>query len=205
MRRLSKDCDVASVRAFDFGIPCTFYGFATSTWVEIFSPVRGLVYWHPLTWKIEAPGIGVPCRLTIDEAELARGTVLQTVERLRAAIGYVGAFGTDGTIGGLSYTIHEINPRVCAGFSFFDQASTPAVPLAAIDLVLRELESLAARELLQPLSRYVETMSLGVADQTWIFGASAPTPDDRYLNARYGLDSGTHVLLSEISKDFKWK
>jgi len=68
----------------------------------------------------------------------ARTEVHVVARRLNQRLGYIGAFGTDAILADDHHTIHEINPRICAGFSLLDQLLPEAAPLAGIDLVLRE-------------------------------------------------------------------
>jgi hypothetical protein len=149
---LARDCDQLIEREFDSGRPCTFYGFVTPQWCVDFGPVEALVYWHRTTWRINTPGIIWPMSLPRPQIQAARRTVHETAARLHAYTGYVGAYGTDGVIHCGRYLIHEINPRLCAGFRLLDRILKVNLPLAAVDLVLREIriagdvlrESLAA-------------------------------------------------------------
>jgi hypothetical protein len=145
------DCSRAVVCPADIGIPCTFYGFLSATWIVDFGPVEALVYWHSSSWRIHAPGVVRPLALSEDVLAAAREAVRSAAMRLNAATGYVGAFGTDGVIHGDQYRIHEINPRVCAGFSLLDEIAPVFSPLAAVDLILREYGSSAAEILLPSL------------------------------------------------------
>lgn len=126
------------VTTFSSGIPCTFYGFISADAVVDFGPVEALVYWDRRTWRIHAPGILWPLRPTDRLLGLARSAVHAVARTLRNQLGYIGAFGTDGVLTEDGYAIHEINPRVCAGFSLLDQLLSEAAPLAAFDLALRE-------------------------------------------------------------------
>lgn len=137
--KLGLDCTRVIITTFNAGVPCTFYGFITASAVIDFGPVEALVYWDPRTWRIHAPGILWPLRRTAKVLASARSSVHAVARRLHERLGYTGAFGTDGVISDDGYIIHEINPRVCAGFSLLDQLIPEAAPLAAIDLVLREL------------------------------------------------------------------
>jgi hypothetical protein len=175
---LRRDCTNALVGRLDPGRPCTLYGFVTPDWVIDFGPVEALVYWNRRTWRIHAPGIARPMILDRDVWDAARATTHAVVRRLHERNGYVGAFGTDGTIHGDRYIVHEINPRVCAGFSLLDQLQPDAAPLAAVDLILREFGSAAAEAVAKPL-----------ADT-----AHAVTDDDRF---RFRLwDRTTHIQVA---------
>jgi hypothetical protein len=136
---LMQDCTGAVVSRFNAGTPCTFYGFITATSIVDFGPVEALVYWDPQTWRIHAPGILRPLHTSEALITSARSEVHVIAQRLHQQFGYVGAFGTDGVLTDDRYTIHEINPRVCAGFSLLDELAPMEAPLAAVDLLVREL------------------------------------------------------------------
>jgi hypothetical protein len=142
---LMRDCTRAVVASFNPGTPCTFYGFVTATAVVDFGPVEALVYWDPLTWRIHAPGILRPLPLADGVVASARSAVHAVARQVHHQLGYIGAFGTDGILDGDRYTIHEVNPRVCAGFSLLDQLVPDEEPLAAVDLGLREFPEESAR------------------------------------------------------------
>ncbi len=135
---LMRDCTRAVVTGFDPGTPCTFYGFITATTIVDFGPIEALVYWDPHTWRLHATGILRPLPAPEGVLASARVEVHAIAQRLHSRLGYVGAFGIDGVLTDDCYAIHEINPRVCAGFSLLDQLAPQAAPLAGIDLVLRE-------------------------------------------------------------------
>lgn len=138
--KLLTDCTRAVITEFSSGLPCTFYGFISADAVMDLSPVEALVYWDQRTWRVHAPGILWPLQLSDDLLKGARSAVSSVARRLHHQLNYVGAFGTDGVITNDGYVIHEINPRVCAGFSLLDQLVPEAAPLAAFDLALRELQ-----------------------------------------------------------------
>jgi hypothetical protein len=148
--RLKSDCTQAILTKLDIGTPCTFYGFITDTMIVDFGPVEALVSWDPLTWRIHASGILRPVFLTEHALSLARAQVYALAQRLRERYGYLGAFGTDGVLTLTGYVIHEINPRVCAGFGLMDDLAAEAAPLASIDLILREMPE-ASHALAGPL------------------------------------------------------
>ncbi len=170
--RLARDCTTALLRRFDTGIPCTFYGFITPTWTADFGPVEALVYWHKRTWRIHAPGILRPLVLDSRTLEAARRAVHAAARRLHQSTGYVGAFGADGVLSNYRYLIHEINPRICAGFSLLDDLQPEAAPLAAVDLVLRDGGQAAMDTLQDPLN----ALAHGIAhDPTKRFRLWEPT------------------------------
>lgn len=156
---LRRDCTTALVSRLNLGRPCTFYGFVTSDWVIDFSPVEALVYWHPRTWRIHAPGIARPMSLDPQILNTARAATHAVARRLHEQTGYLGAFGADGVIQGDRYVIHEVNPRVCAGFALLDQLQPAAAPLAAVDLVVREVGPAAAAALAGPLAEISQALS----------------------------------------------
>jgi len=149
---LMRDCTRVVVSGFNAGLPCTFYGFITATTIVDFGPVEALVYWDPHTWRIYAPGILRPLQTAESVIASARSEVHVIAQRLRQRLGYVGAFGTDGVLTDGGYAIHELNPRVCAGFNLLDQLVPNEAPLSAIDLVLRELPGISTKALTASLA-----------------------------------------------------
>lgn len=156
--RLQSDCTHAILTDPDIGTPCTFYGFVTDTMIVDFGPVEALVSWDPQTWRIHASGILRPVFLADHALSSARAEVHTFAQRLRERHTYVGAFGTDGVVTRTGYVIHEINPRVCAGFRLLDDLAADAAPLASMDLILREIPE-ASHALAEPL----ETIAAALA------------------------------------------
>jgi hypothetical protein len=135
---VEEDCVAVRLVPMDRGIPCTYYGFVASRFAVDFGPFEALVYWDPASWRVRAPGIVRPLLLDARTEAACRSAVQAAMRRLHRQVGYSGAFGTDGVVIDTRYVIHEINPRLCAGFTLLDQMHQPAVPLTAIDLALRE-------------------------------------------------------------------
>lgn len=98
-------------------------------------------------------------RLDQGVLDAARGSTHAVARRLHQQTGYVGAFGTDGVLHGDRYLVHEINPRVCAGFALLDQFQPHAAPLAAVDLVLRECGAAAEAAVARPLADIAQMLS----------------------------------------------
>lgn len=152
---LRRDCSGAVATRFTPGVPCTFYGFITAIETINLGPVEALVFWDPHTWRIQAPGILRPVLAEDNVLAQARLEVQRVAERVHRQLAYVGAFGTDGVLTEDGYVIHEINTRVCAGFGLLNEVVPDCAPLAAVDLLLREMPN-ASSVLSQPL-RKLET------------------------------------------------
>ena len=184
---LRRDCTRAMVTRFNAGTPCTFYGFVTATAVIDFGPVEALVYWDQHTWRIHAPGILRPLRVADKVLASARFAVQAIARRLCQELHYVGAFGTDGVLTDDGYTVHEINPRVCAGFSLLDRLMPEAAPLAAIDLVMREFPD-SSTMLAVPLTSLASVLQQHptVAFQLWETPTmSSPAPAEELTQAEW--------------------
>lgn len=168
-KRLGRDCDQILIRPFDPGTPCTFYGFVTDDAVIDLGPVEALVYWDPRRWRIHTPGVMRPLQLDADSLTTARTEIHALVSNLRDRTGYLGAFGTDGVISHNRYTVHEINPRVCAGFSLLNDLIPAAAPLAAVDLALRECGTVASQPLAGALAQAAQSLmrNTTVAVRLW--------------------------------------
>jgi len=135
-QRLVRDCDIAFVSRRDVGLPCTYYGFVHPAEAIEFGPVEALVYWNRRTHRVRAIGIARPFEGAA-EATFADVTVQRAAMRLASKVGYRGAFCTDGVVTPNEYIIHEINPRLCAGFALLSSIAG-GFPFSAVDLVLRE-------------------------------------------------------------------
>jgi hypothetical protein len=148
---MAGDCTAVSLAPLDRGISCTYYGFVADDWVVDFGPVEALVYWDRRTWRLHAPGVVRPLPLDDRTAGTCRAAVHRVARELHRHTDYTGAFGTDGVVNGVGYSIHEINPRICAGFALLDQLSPQPVPLAAVDLALRQDPGAASRNVVGSL------------------------------------------------------
>ncbi|SHN52726.1 hypothetical protein SAMN05660350_00420 [Geodermatophilus obscurus] len=175
---LRRDCRQLRIAPFHPGIPCTFYGFVTGSDVIDFGPVEALVFWDPQTWRLVAPGIVRPLPLQNADAVNARIQVHDVATRLRERAGYVGAFGVDGVLTTDGYVIHEINPRVCAGFSLLNRLAPDDAPLSAVDLTLRESPEAATQALTAPLSRLAAEVSRDQTPTYRLWDDPAPLGDD---------------------------
>lgn len=148
---LAADCANAVLSDFDSGIPCTFYGFYSRKWVIDFGPFEALVYWNRGTSRLSAPGIVRPLTLGSSLFRAAQAEVRAVLNRLHAETGYTGAFCTDGVLKTDGYAIHEVNPRVCAGFSLLGELCGGRMPLSLVDLALRMRPAEATDRLANPL------------------------------------------------------
>jgi len=203
--KLSQDCSRVVVSPFNAGLPCTFYGIVTETTVIDFGPVEALVSWDPQDWRIHAPGILRPAMLDRSMAESARYVVHNVVRLLRDRVGYVGAFGVDGTVTLAGYIIHEVNPRVCAGFALLDQLCPAIAPFAAFDLVLREVPDASG-----PLKDSLERAAAMIASNTaflcrlWENPAYPPptigSDVDTWMRQVRAAAAGNHVPLTELKE-----
>jgi|LakMenEpi03Aug12_release.lakeMendotaPanAssembly.Ray.scaffolds.fasta_scaffold177184_3 hypothetical protein len=149
---VAHDCRKAMLSTLNTGIPCTYYGYVSRHWVTDFGPFEALVYWNRKTWQLWAPGIVRPLLLDDSQYRAASNVVHGAARRLHEKIGYTGAFGVDGVMQADQYLIHEINPRVCAGFSLLAELCGGCLPLMLIDLALRVRLVEADEALRAPLS-----------------------------------------------------
>jgi hypothetical protein len=147
---LARDCGVALVAPNDRGIHCTYYGFVADDWVIDFGPFEALVYWNRGNSRIAAAGVVRPITLRSHQHTAARRAVISAARRLHETTGYSGAFCTDGVLQGDRYVVHEINPRVCAGFSVLSELCG-GLPFAVLDIALREGGADASARLRAPL------------------------------------------------------
>jgi hypothetical protein len=60
------------------------------------------------------------------------------VKKLTEGYDYKGAFGVDGILQNGSYIINDINPRICAGFSWIAKHLKLSIPFNIVDILIRE-------------------------------------------------------------------
>jgi hypothetical protein len=119
-----------------------------------FGPFEALVSVDRESGRLYANGIMGPLLVQSTGARHAEQTVRRIGERLRAVAGYTGAFGVDGVIADSGFVAHEVNPRICAGFSLLNAFGRRRLPLGLVDLALRELRADADELLRDGLSRF---------------------------------------------------
>lgn len=152
---LVTDCDVAVMAPYDRGIHSTYYGFIAADYVIDFGPFEALVYWNPHDSRIAALGIVRPLLLRPAHLSAARRAVAYAAQRIHKTTGYTGAFCTDGVLQEDGYVVHELNPRMCAGFSLLSEICG-GLSFSVLDIALRVGGSDASsrlRESLEDLSR----------------------------------------------------
>lgn len=186
---LGRDSRIILVKDFHSGLPCTFYGFVTASHVIDFGPFEALVYWHRNTCRVDAPGVVRPVDFDTETLAACRATVRSLARRLHRKTGYVGAFGTDGVVLGSRYVVHEINPRVCAGFALLDDMCNVAVPLAAADLVLRMQPREASRSILSNLDALASHISSDMSPRLRLWEAVNREIEERTQQYTYGASS----------------
>ncbi|HKO44909.1 MAG TPA: hypothetical protein VJU84_16650 [Pyrinomonadaceae bacterium] len=135
---IARDCRKGLISRLDRGTPCTFYGYVSRNWFIEFGAFEGLVFWNRKTLQLSAPGIIRPIYLEAAQHRIATEAIQNATRRLYDGTHYTGAFCTDGIMQSHRYLIHEINPRVCAGFSLLGELCHGRLPLTLIDLALRE-------------------------------------------------------------------
>lgn len=153
-RTLSLDCEVALVARFDPGLPVTVYGYVAEQRVVMQPPVLALVFVDDATSRISAPGIVTFAALSDGQAAAAYRAARNAAFALVHQHDYRGAFGIDGSLRAEALVVHDINPRVCAGFRTFDRHTLGGAHPSLVDMVLRESGRPAdiVRELPDPLA-----------------------------------------------------
>jgi hypothetical protein len=135
---LSQCCTGVRIAALTTGLPITVYGyFADIEKTAIFPPVEAIVGYRKVDNKMFAPGALVPTCECVD-VRCVEKAVENIVNNLSSYCGYRGAFGVDGVFSDKGFTVHEINPRVCAGFSLMSRLLENELPLGLIDMLIRE-------------------------------------------------------------------
>jgi hypothetical protein len=136
--RLQRDCELASVSPFVRGLPLTVYGFVAGEHVVTTAPVLGLVFASCSEGRLRAPGIVTDPPLAPAAAEVAIAGAVNAARILSDRVGYRGAFGVDGTLAGGRLLVHDLNPRICAGFRTVRPDLLGGLNASLLDLALRE-------------------------------------------------------------------
>ncbi|WP_203819980.1 hypothetical protein [Paractinoplanes ferrugineus] len=209
---IAEDCADLIVGPLHAGLPCTYYGFLTSDHVVDFGPFEALVYWDRRSWRLHAPGVIRPVRLGGQEAA-CRSAVRAAARQVQQRIDYAGAFGTDGAVSTTAYSVHKINPRVCAGFALLDSICQDFIPLAAVDLVVRgkrppkshplmvRLEQLATalRRIQTPLIRLWDGKHSGIQETLTASAVRASDPAAWLSIARSCLADKNFVSITQFN------
>lgn len=164
---LFRQCEGARVAPLTEGLPVTYYGFISADRIILYGPVEALVGFHPDGGKVIAPGILIPADVSAAMRPGAQAHVVRLVSAFAAAIGYHGAFGIDGslTVGGL--VVHELNTRLCAGFSLLSRLYGGNIPFSVIDLIIRETGAQRCGRVLALLSESAATLRLAPDVKLW--------------------------------------
>lgn len=137
LERLVEACRGVRVSRQTVGRPVTYYGYVAQGHHLAFGPVEALAFWNQSSYRIEALGILTPC--PDGGSRLQPYPEIETIlRRVAEACGYCGGFCIDGSIGQKGLVIHEINPRVCAGFTLLNKHVDGVLPANMIDMALRE-------------------------------------------------------------------
>lgn len=159
-QNLKRSCVGFRIAQFTDGLPITVYGFCNGVEsVYCYPPVVGIVGYRKKDGRIIAPGIIAPNILNI-ELECIYKTVKDTCRKIMGRYEFCGAFGVDGVFDGKNYTIHDFNPRICAGFTFLSNLFEGRVPQNIIDIIIRE-HSPMSYQVLTYLKRIMSNMNYG--------------------------------------------
>ncbi len=131
-------CKGVRIASLTTGLPITVYGYLADTGkIVIFPPVEAIVGYRKENHKMFAPGILVPPCVHID-INCIENSVQRIIDNLKKHSGYRGAFGLDGVMSKNGFIIHDVNPRICAGFSLMSKLLNDNLPLGLIDMLIRE-------------------------------------------------------------------
>ena len=153
---LKQKCSGFRIARLTKGLPITVYGFCDANAnICCYPPVVALVGYRSSDSRIVAPGIIAVKKLNLN-LQLIFKSVKEIVNKAIKEYGYCGAFGVDGVYIEDNYIIHDINPRICAGFSFLSKYYKGKIPQNIIDILLRE-HSQMSREIMILLNKVIST------------------------------------------------
>lgn len=166
-RVLTKSCRGIRIARFTRGCPSTIYGVVADGQVALLGPVEALVGYHSMSGRVVAPGVCCPVderyRLTSQNLALIESQVLQLVK----LTGYRGAFGADGVHNSDRFIVHEINTRVCGGFSLVSRVLGGRLAFGVVDIVARASQSRHIREVLLLLNELNESLPKEAGVRIW--------------------------------------
>ena len=167
MQDLLPNCSGFRLAAATLGLPVTYYGFMAGDRSVLFGPVEALVGYNLDTLRIQASGIQYPVILDPQKANSAKAAISRLAASFASKTGYVGAFGVDGSLVDGNLVIHELNPRVCAGFSWLQKYTDPRLQLGIVDLILRESSPEVNTELLDCLESMFDVIKPPRSSWLW--------------------------------------
>jgi hypothetical protein len=135
---LAEECSGIRVSAYTPGRPATYYGFVGDGLFVLAGPMEAIVFFDQGTGRIKPDGIQTPFPLNPTLARQGRRIVQHLVMRLVQATSYRGAFCADGTFTPNGFIVHEVNPRICAGFRLLTRITECHLPMSMMDVALRE-------------------------------------------------------------------
>jgi hypothetical protein len=164
---LYEKCEGVRIANFNEGIPATYYGFVSDDQHILYGPVEAIVGFRNKDYRVIAPGILIPLVLTEELIKKAQEDVLIILKRIVDRTGYKGAFGVDGCIKKNGFIVHEINTRICAGFSLISKLYHNTIPFGLIDLIIREGKFEKYSPLLNMLQHDVDKVFTSVNLKLW--------------------------------------
>lgn len=163
-QELKQSCSGFRIANYMNGMPITVYGFCSDD-IFCYPPVIGIVGYRNLDGKVTAPGIIALKNLNID-LERVREEVQDLIQKVTNKCGFCGAFGVDGVFNKGHYIIHDLNPRICAGFVFVSKYFGGKVPQNVVDIILRE-HATQANELMSMLCGAAKNMEYDDEVMIW--------------------------------------
>lgn len=166
-RLLHGQCEGVRVAPLSEGMPATYYGVVSDDRHVLYGPVEALVGFHAIRRKVVAPGILIPVSVSDRVRRRAVAYIARLVKTLVTATGYRGAFGIDGCLNSNGLIVHEINTRLCAGFSLLSRLYGSHIPFGVIDLIIREASPDRCSRVLALLEESADTLCLTADVKLW--------------------------------------
>jgi PAS domain-containing protein len=115
-------CDRVRVATFVDGVPCSIHGFVVDDGVAVFRPVELVTLRSAESPRLRFCGCATFFDPPADVVETMRRAATRAGERLRATVGYRGAFTLDGIAAADGWVATECNPRFGAGLGYVEAA-----------------------------------------------------------------------------------
>lgn len=131
-----RHCDLVRIAPFVEGIPCSIHGIVFPSSVVVFHPVELVVLRRGSNPRLFYAGAGTFWYSSEAQMREIRELAFKTGSLLQSELGYLGAFNIDGILTHGGFLATEMNTRFAAGLHLLS-ASTPDIPLALLEMVVR--------------------------------------------------------------------
>ena len=137
-------CDTVRVMPFLEGVPCSIHGIVFPDFVVALRPVEMITLRRPIDHPQSGEFVYSGCASLYDQPsdrrEEMRSVARRVGERLRAEVGFRGAFTVDGVMTAVGFRPTELNPRAGAGLNALGGGLDGLPILLLLDLIVAGID-----------------------------------------------------------------